>query len=197
METIRKSSDYIYTQSGKQMLPETIKPQDIVLEDIAFGLSRIFRFNGQSKISVLRHSIGMASCFDIPEYKYLALFHDAPEAYLMDVPVPLKKFMRTDWHEQYQRIERLIFDKFGVTNGSIAALEVSKLDKRIVEYEMEAEDTSMRYPDARRMPHAIKEELRAGYRWDLHDKFLPVCWLDLVTEMALKYNYFVPPMALE
>lgn len=197
MEKARKSSDYIYTQSGRRFLPEEIKADDIVLEDIAFGLSRIFRFNGQSKVSVLRHSIGMASCFKVPAYKYLALFHDAAEAYLMDVPVPLKRFVSKDWHEQYQRIEGLIFSKFGVPHRGIAAIEVSQLDKRIVEYEMEAEDTSMKYPDAYKMPYAIKEELRAGYRWDLHDRFLPSLWIDLVHEFALSEGYFAPQLSLE
>lgn len=184
------SSDYIYTQSGRFFLPCSMKASDIVLEDIAFGLSRIFRFNGQSTVSVLRHSIGLSATFKAPQNAYYALFHDATEAYMMDIPVPLKPYVNSQWHRNYQRIERLIFDKFGVPTNIDIKLVVGDADKSIVEYEMEANDTSMFYPDRCTMSEEKRLELTQHYRWDLHDRYLPSLWLEKVLALARQYNYF-------
>lgn len=115
----------------------------------------------------------------------------------MDVPVPLKWYMHSNWHEDYQRIEGLIFEKFGVPHDRITQLNVHGMDKRVIEYEMEANNTSMKYPDSKNMPPSIKEELRQSYRWDLQDSYLPLEWLAQVQQIAREAGYFVPPLALE
>src|SRR5687768_10005799 len=68
------------------------KPDQITIEDIAAGLSKVCRFNGQIKdwYCVAEHSAHVAEL--VPnQLKLIALLHDASEAYLCDVPTPLKR----------------------------------------------------------------------------------------------------------
>lgn len=91
----------IETYSGLFFDPLDPRPEQIALRDIAHGLSNICRFGGQCRgfYSVAEHSLGVAGhlCFNEGEsarFQVLGLLHDAAEAYLGDVPTPLK---RTIW----------------------------------------------------------------------------------------------------
>lgn len=67
--------------------------------DIAHSISRICRFNGHSAIyySVADHSCNVCDYVirmtDDPEIHLLALLHDAHEAYVCDVPRPMKELI--------------------------------------------------------------------------------------------------------
>ena len=81
---------YIITTSGKHIHFMHPEPEDIMLEDIAVGLSKAQRFCGHltQEYSVAAHSLNVeALC---TEYKAEALFHDAAEAYTGDITAPLK-----------------------------------------------------------------------------------------------------------
>lgn len=69
--------------------------EDIAIEDIAYSLAHMLRFNGHLKhpISVARHSIYVAELV-CEHCKFAALLHDAHEAYLGDITRPLKQFLR-------------------------------------------------------------------------------------------------------
>lgn len=86
-----RRGDFIYTYTGVKFYPLDPRPEDINIEDIAHALSNICRFTGHCKefYSVAQHSI-LASELATPENKMWALLHDASEAYLCDVPRPLK-----------------------------------------------------------------------------------------------------------
>lgn len=72
------------------------KPMQFNIRDIAVALSRICRFNGHTKrhYSVAEHCILMATHLrnlDAPiSHAYAALMHDLSEAYLPDMPGPIK-----------------------------------------------------------------------------------------------------------
>ncbi|RYE17907.1 MAG: metal-dependent phosphohydrolase [Sphingobacteriaceae bacterium] len=90
-------------------------PDDILIEDIALGLSREGRFSnqGHQRITVAEHSIRV--CRRVPsEFAFCALMHDASEYLLKDIPKPLKNLL-----PEYRVIEgRLMFvisQKFGFT----------------------------------------------------------------------------------
>lgn len=70
-------------------------PEQIDLDDIARGLSKLPRYTGQTihTYSVLQHSLLVADLVG-PEHQLHALLHDAPEAYTSDLPSPLKEAMR-------------------------------------------------------------------------------------------------------
>lgn len=136
MKKSRPTTSYIYTISGQAIYPEEVTEAQINLDDIAYGLSNIYRYNGHTRISVLRHSIALSLLFNEPRKALYGLMHDATEAYLMDVPVPKKKYMRKSWLEMSDKFDRIIFKKFNVPQSKEVTEEVQVKDKELVVYEM-------------------------------------------------------------
>lgn len=90
-------------------------PEQLSLDDIARGLSRAPRYAGQTDkpYTVIQHSLLVAHLVE-PEHRLHALLHDAPEAYLCDVPSPAKDAMRaiaqlTGHQSSYDVIEHFIW----------------------------------------------------------------------------------------
>lgn len=88
-------------------------PEDICIEDIAHALSNQCRFGGHTTkfYSVAEHSIHCADMVG-PEYALAALMHDAGEAYLVDVPSPIK-IVLPQYIEIEDRLMRVIAGKYG------------------------------------------------------------------------------------
>lgn len=113
-ETSRGS--YICTHSGKKFYPNDIRVADIDIEDIAWALSNQCRFSGHTSehFSVAQHSLMVSSILP-EELKLQGLLHDASEAYLCDLPKPLKHL--ADF-SAYRRIEKnaqqVIYRKYGI-----------------------------------------------------------------------------------
>jgi len=82
---------WMTTQSGRQFYPYDPRPDEILIEDIAHGLSLLCRYNGQCShfYSVAQHSV-LASLLVPKEDALWALLHDAAEAYIGDMIRPLK-----------------------------------------------------------------------------------------------------------
>lgn len=86
--------DYIDTYSGLRMYPLDPRPNMVCFEDIAHALSQQCRFAGHTSkfYSVAEHCVHVSR--QVPEeFAQAALMHDAAEAYLMDIPRPLKQFL--------------------------------------------------------------------------------------------------------
>ena len=66
-------------------------PRYFDIEDIAHSLSQLCRFNGHciGTYTVAQHSCIVAE-YARDEHKLIALMHDAAEAYIGDIPRPLK-----------------------------------------------------------------------------------------------------------
>ncbi|EKQ1114474.1 HD family hydrolase [Morganella morganii] len=105
---------YIATSTGKHIDFTNITPDQICIEDIARGLSNECRFAGQleSFYSVAQHSVYVSQIVP-PECALEALLHDAAEAYIKDIPSPLKA-MLPDYKAVEKRIEAVIREKFGL-----------------------------------------------------------------------------------
>lgn len=189
--TARKTTDYIYTFSGQAIYPPEVRSEQILLQDIAYGLAGIMRYNGQTRVSVLRHSLALSTKADSPEGEQWALLHDAAEAYMMDVPVPQKPYMNEEWRDLYAYFETLIFEKFRVQSlKHVEATKLAQWDKLLVEYEMDSRDITehgsmFRYPAARRLTDEEIIELHATYAWHLTDDQLIPIFIDKVKELEV------------
>jgi 5'-deoxynucleotidase YfbR-like HD superfamily hydrolase len=90
---------FIKTFSGKNIDPLCPDPEDILIEDIAHALSNQCRFAGHVRefYSVAQHSVHVSQLLQIAGEDSLTqlagLLHDASEAYLVDLPTPIKRQM--------------------------------------------------------------------------------------------------------
>jgi 5'-deoxynucleotidase YfbR-like HD superfamily hydrolase len=182
--TRRKAIDYTYTASGKRIYLPEIQPKDIDFHDICYSLARIYRFNGHSNITVARHSLALADWIHAEtqnvEATLYALLHDMPEAYVMDVPVPMQRLMRPEWKNIERRIIAYILRRLGVKVSSTTKKLVHRFDKLIVQYEMNHSGTEMRYPLAVRLTPRQIQRLDCYYQWGTEDSELPVELLNRV-----------------
>ncbi len=82
---------WIQTYSGVQFFPLDPRPEDVRFDDIAHALARQCRFAGHCEpfYSVAQHSVLVSLECPAP-LALLGLLHDAAEAYLVDLPSPLK-----------------------------------------------------------------------------------------------------------
>lgn len=127
----RKKERWVETYSRLKLYPFDPAPEQICLKDIAQGLSRLPRFTGQlgQFYSIAEHSIRV--CAEISDsrpanVKLWALLHDAPEAYLGDIPSPVKTFIPA-YIEAEDLIMRAICDKYGLPRE--CPPEVNEADK--------------------------------------------------------------------
>ena len=115
----------ILTLGGKIINFERCDPEQITLEDIAHGLSNVCRFSGQlyKFYSVAQHCLHV--CRHMPDHLKLdALFHDASEAYMGDVPRPVK-LLCPDYKKIEAEISEAIRLRFGLS-------ELSEVDERVL-----------------------------------------------------------------
>jgi len=129
----------IETYSGIHVTPLDPKPEMIRLEDIAHALSQQCRFAGHCKkfYSVAEHCVHVSHLVPM-DFRRHALLHDAAEAYLMDIPRPLKKhlcFMIQDKPISYRfmedRLMEIIAAHFGMQWNGMPP-EVREVDNRML-----------------------------------------------------------------
>lgn len=141
--------DWLQTRSGRRFYPADPRPEDIDIEDIAHGLSNLCRFAGQCRsfYSIAEHSVMVSHC--VPgEHAMQALLHDATEAYLVDIPRPLK-LMLPAYAEIEDRAWAAVAEKFGLpapmhesvkqADNSVLLAERDQLFDRPVEWSVSGE----------------------------------------------------------
>jgi uncharacterized protein len=99
-----RRGDWIQTAMGRQFWPMDPRPNEVFIDDIAHALSLLCRFGGHCRrfYSVAEHSVLLSRAAPLP-YKKWALLHDASEAYVVDVPSPIKPALAG-----YKAIERQV-----------------------------------------------------------------------------------------
>jgi hypothetical protein len=106
--------DWMQTATGKQFWPLDPRAEEIDIEDIAHALGNLCRYGGHSRTfySVAEHCVLMSRAV-APENAAWALLHDASEAYLVDVPRPIKPAL-AGYREAEERLMRAVCSRFGL-----------------------------------------------------------------------------------
>ena len=109
--------------SGRRLDLLDPSPLDVEISDIAQGLARVARWNGQTRgdhaFSVAQHSlmveaiVGRISAAS-PETLQLALLHDAPEYVIGDMISPFKSVVGGGYKTVEARLEAAIHIRFGL-----------------------------------------------------------------------------------
>ena len=127
--------------SGRRLDLLDPSPLDVEIEDIAHGLARVARWNGQTTgphiFSVAQHSLlveQIASSLDIgigARGAMFALLHDAPEYVVGDMISPFKAVIGDSYKEVEHRILAAILLRFGLPAKPAAGLArlVKKADR--------------------------------------------------------------------
>ena len=110
--------------SGRRLDLLDPSPLDIEIEDIAHGLARVARWNGQTEgehaFSVAEHSLlveaiaGALSPTLDRRYRLAALIHDAPEYVIGDLISPFKAALALDYKAFEAKLLAAIHLRFGV-----------------------------------------------------------------------------------
>jgi hypothetical protein len=123
---------WIQTISGKKFPLEEPDPAQIDIEDIAHALSLLCRFNGHCTkfYSVAEHSVHVSHEID-PDLALVGLLHDAAEAYLGDVPSPLKKKL-SQFSAFEHKMEVAIGTRFGIDAELFKSKELKRADTQLL-----------------------------------------------------------------
>ncbi len=118
--------------SGRRLDLLDPSPLDIEIEDIAHGLARVARWNGQTvgdhPFSVAQHSILVVAITNalFPEIgavgRLAALLHDAPEYVIGDMISPFKAVIGPDYWGVEKRLAVAVHRRFGLPDQLPAAM---------------------------------------------------------------------------
>ena len=133
--------------SGRRLDLLDPSPLDIEVEDIAHGLARVARWNGQTAgdhaFSVAQHCIlveGLALLLKPglpPRWRLAALLHDAPEYVVGDLISPFKAALGLDYKAFENRLLGAIHLRFGLPAALPDAIRtlIKKADRQAAYWE--------------------------------------------------------------
>jgi len=143
--TVAKPRAWQRMLSGRRLDLIDPSPLDVEIADIAHGLARVARWNGQTRgpeiFSVAQHSLLVEAIFSAetpappPTARLAALLHDAPEYVIGDMISPFKAAIGGDYKLVEKRLMAAIFVRFGLPPESPAELaKAVKAADRIAAY---------------------------------------------------------------
>jgi hypothetical protein len=133
--------------SGRKLDILSPSPFDIEIEDIALGLSRVTRWNGQTTgkypYSVAQHSLLVEELFNIEypgldkKWNLAALLHDAPEYVIGDLITPFKYALNNSYRFVEDNLIKAIYLRFGLPALLPRHIEskIKKIDKSLAWFE--------------------------------------------------------------
>ena len=133
--------------SGRRLDLLDPSPLDIEIADIAHGLARVARWNGQTTgehaFSVAQHSLVVEEITAAlepgldPRWRLAALLHDAPEYVIGDMISPFKAALGLDYKTFETRLEAAIHIRFGLPPHPPEAIKalIKKADRASAFYE--------------------------------------------------------------
>lgn len=129
MTALSKLSDvipsFMQTFSGASFTPAEPNPDTIHIEDIANALARQCRYGGHCLkfYSVAEHCCHVSDKASLV-YKLSGLMHDASEAYLVDIPRPVKPLLQ-NYYAVEDKLMRVISKKFDFIGRSQTKSNIS------------------------------------------------------------------------
>ncbi|ODA67295.1 hypothetical protein A7A08_02042 [Methyloligella halotolerans] len=160
--------------SGRRLDLLDPSPLDIEISDIAHGLARVSRWNGQTEglhaLSVAQHSVmveeivcAIRPTLD-PKWRLAALLHDAAEYVIGDLISPFKAALHFDYKAFEHRLMAAVYLRFGLPPEPPAGIEqLVKRGDRIAAYYEATVLAGFEAPEARRFfgsPRGVPEPLR-------------------------------------
>lgn len=110
--------------SGRRLDLLEPSPLDIEIDDIAHGLARVARWNGQTRgehaFSVAQHSVIVWKVFcklnpkATPDQELIALLHDGPEYVIGDMISPFKAVLGSDYKLVEERLQEAIHLRYSL-----------------------------------------------------------------------------------
>jgi 5'-deoxynucleotidase YfbR-like HD superfamily hydrolase len=163
--------------SGRRLDLLDPAPSDIAIEDIAHGLARVARWNGQTlgdhAFSVAQHALLVADIAAAlkpeAERRWLlaALLHDAPEYVIGDLISPFKAAVGLDYKAFEQRLLRAIHRAFGLPEQlpETATAWIKHADRIAAYYEatvlagFSPEEAARYFGEPDGLPQAVRQRL--------------------------------------
>jgi hypothetical protein len=147
----RDPAGWMQTFTGRAFWPLDPHVDDIDPVDIAHALAHLCRYGGHTRrfYSVAEHCVLMSLAVD-RKHALWALLHDATEAYVVDVPRPLKHQL-PDYMAAEARVAVVIAQRFGL--DPVEPPEVKVADNRILLTERNA---LLTLPPPRPWPPALE-----------------------------------------
>lgn len=133
--------------SGRRLDMLNPSPLDIEIEDIAHGLARVARWNGQTAgehaLSVAQHSIYVEEVVTMlrphwpAQWRLAALLHDSPEYVVGDLITPFKSAVGSYFKTIEQRLLEAIHIRFGLPGRlpEHVMRQIKRADKIMAYYE--------------------------------------------------------------
>jgi uncharacterized protein len=144
---------YLQTVSGKWVNPLDPDPEQFDIQDIARALGNLCRFGGHCRAfySVAQHSVVVSRLVEErggdAEDAFAALMHDATEAYLGDMPHPLKHRspLGAPFRAAEERLEAAIRARFAIR---AEVPEIKRADRALLATERRAfSDEAWHWPE--------------------------------------------------
>jgi uncharacterized protein len=163
--------------SGRRLDLLDPSPADIDIGDIAHGLARVARWNGQTvgdhAFSVAQHAVlveQMAAAGEPgmePRWRLAALLHDAPEYVIGDLISPFKAAVGLDYKAFEMRLLRAIYARFGLPPAlpQVVATAIKHADRVAAYYEATVlagfgvDEARRFFGEPRGLPAALEQRL--------------------------------------
>jgi hypothetical protein len=134
---------YLQTVSGRRLNPFDPDPDQLDIADIARALANVCRFGGHTRVfySVAQHSVIVSELVEQRggdvEDVFAALMHDASEAYLGDMPHPIKHRspLGASFKAAEEHLEHAIRDRFSIKPD---VPEIKRADRALLATERRA-----------------------------------------------------------
>jgi uncharacterized protein len=164
--------------SGRRLDLLDPAPSDIAVEDIAHGLARVARWNGQTlgdhAFSVAQHALVVTDiaaaldCATEPRWLLAALLHDAPEYVIGDLISPFKAAVGLDYKAFELRLLGAIHLAFGLPEQLPEAVTaaIKRADRVAAYYEatglagFSLQEAARYFGEPEGLPQALQAQLR-------------------------------------